>query len=214
MDTNELISKRFQELEREMRAVRLLGSSHEPYVDSDSFHRWATSALNLLERVLGENSAHARSFRRIFEEFSQKTTQLDSAQGIFKAAKADYDGGYVFDLEARVSGEIFGDFVLLAKRSLKDGYKDVAAVLACAALEDALKKFATLKGLDVSDRSMQDVVAAIKSKGLVGGAQKALLDAMPKIRDYAMHANWVKITPEDVNSVIGFVEQFLVSRFS
>ena len=57
-------------------------------------------------------------------------------------------------------------------------------------------------------------MAAIKSKGLVTGAQKTLLDAMPKIRDYAMHANWQKITPEDVNSVIGFVEQFLVSRFS
>jgi hypothetical protein len=60
---------------------------------------------------------------------------------------------------------------------------------------------------------MQDVVNALKSKGLIGGAQKTLLDAMPKIRDYAMHANWAKIRPEDVNSVIGFVEQFLVIHF-
>jgi len=29
-----------------------------------------------------------------------------------------------------------------------------------------------------------------------------------KIRDYAMHANWDKLSPEDVNSMIGFVEQF------
>jgi hypothetical protein len=38
-----------------------------------------------------------------------------------------------------------------------------------------------------------------------------LLDAMPKIGDFAMHANWGKISDADVNSVIGFVEQFLVS---
>jgi len=90
----------------------------------------------------------------------------------------------------------------------------VAAVLACAALEDALKRLALLNDLDVSDKSMQDVVNALKSKGLVGGAQKTLLDTMPKIRDYAMHANWNKITPQDVGSVIGFVEQLLLTKFS
>lgn len=48
---------------------------------------------------------------------------------------------------------------------------------------------------------------ALKRKGLVFGAQKTLLDTMPKIRNLAMHANGDKITPPDVSSVIGFVEQ-------
>ena len=38
--------------------------------------------------------------------------------------------------------------------------KDVAAVLACAALEDALKRFGRLKGLQVEDKAMQEVVNA------------------------------------------------------
>lgn len=29
-----------------------------------------------------------------------------------------------------------------------------------------------------------------------------------------MHAEWTKIDPADVSSVIGFVEQFLISHFS
>ena len=98
--------------------------------------------------------------------------------------------------------------------ALAEGAKDVAAVLACAALEDALKRLALLNNLEVSDKTMQDVVNALKAKGLVGGAQKSLLDTMPKIRDYAMHANWDKITPQDVGSVIGFVEQLLLVKFS
>lgn len=89
----------------------------------------------------------------------------------------------------------------------------MAAVLACAALEDALKRFAESNGLNVNDKVMQEVVNALKAKGLVTGAQKSLLDSMPKIRDYAMHANWDKITAQDVGSVIGFVEQFLLSHF-
>ena len=66
---------------------------------------------------------------------------------------------------------------------------------------------------DVDDKAMQEVVAALKSKGLVAGAQKSLLDVTPKIRDLAMHANWNKIAEADVQSVIGFVEQFLVTKF-
>ena len=108
----------------------------------------------------------------------------------------------------------FGDFIVLAKQSLAEGYKDVAAVLASAALEDSLKRYAIANGLSVDDGSMTGVINALKSKGLVSGAQKSLLDAMPKIRNYAMHADWEKISEPDVNSIIGFVEQFLLNKFS
>ena len=128
--------------------------------------------------------------------------------------REDFEGGYVFNVDLRISGEIFGDFIAMAKHSLSEGHKDVAAVLACAALEDTLKRFAATNGLDVSEKSMQEVVSALKSKGLVSGAQKSLLDSMPKLRDFAMHANWEKLTAPDVSSVIGFVEQFLLSKFS
>lgn len=111
------------------------------------------------------------------------------------------------------SGEIFGDFVSAAKAALSEGQHTVAAVLACAALEDALKRYAKSKGLSVEDKNMEDVVNALKAQGLVSGAQKVLLAAMPKIRNHAMHADWEKLTPQDAGSVIGFVEQFLLSHF-
>ena len=60
---------------------------------------------------------------------------------------------------------------------------------------------------------MNEVINALKAKSLVFGAQKSLLSAMPKIRNYAMHADWDKISEPDVSSVIGFVEQFLLSNF-
>ncbi len=85
--------------------------------------------------------------------------------------------------------------------------------MACAALEDALKRYARNNSLDVENKNMQEVVNALKSEGLVGGAKKTLLDTMPTIRDYAMHANWKKISSTDVSSVIGFVEQFLMEHF-
>ena len=98
----------------------------------------------------------------------------------------------------------------LAKAALGEGHHTVAAVLACAALEDALKRYAIRNGLQIDGKTMEDVVNALKGAGLVSGAQKALLGAMPKVRNYAMHADWDKITPQDAGSVIGFVESFLL----
>ena len=164
--------------------------------------------------MFGEESPHYRNLSKAYETYCGRPSDLAATRGVFLAAKADYEGGYLFRVEATLSGEIFGDFVVAAKAALADGQKDVAAVLACAALEDALKRFALMNGLDVSDKGMQEVVGALKSKGLVGGAQKTLLDTMPKIRDYAMHANWEKLTAQDVGSVLGFVEQLLLTKFS
>ena len=60
---------------------------------------------------------------------------------------------------------------------------------------------------------MQEVINALKAKGLVSGPQKSLPDSMPKVRNAAMHADWQKIPPQDVGSVIGYVEQFLLTHF-
>lgn len=141
-------------------------------------------------------------------------SSVRTLKALFQSAKEDFEGGYVFDVDLRVSGEVFGDFVALARRTLSDGHKDVAAVLACAALEDSLKRYSQVNGLEINDKTMQEVVNSLKAQGLVVGAQKSLLDAMPRIRNLAMHAEWEKISEPDVSSVIGFVEQFLLTKFS
>ena len=103
---------------------------------------------------------------------------------------------------------------LLPRQSLSEGQKDVAAVLACAALEDAIKRLAQSGGIAADGKTMAELVNALKSAGLVAGAQKTLLDAMPRIRNMALHAEWEKITEQDVGSVLGYVEQLLLSKFS
>ena len=185
--------------------------------DQASFYAWASSALNLVQGVFGKDSPHYERLHveidRISNNFIEEK-HLNACRGLFLGAKSDVDGGYLFNLQMSFSGEIFGDFVTAAKAALVEGNHSVAAVLACAALEDALKRYATSKGLLVDDKTMDEVVNALKSQGLVSGAQKALLAAMQKIRNYAMHADWEKLTPQDAGSVIGFVEQFLLSNFT
>ncbi len=206
---------RFAELERSFAELPYESSEYTGrYVPKGKWRQWATSAQSLIRAVFGESSPHYANFLALYEKCHGSEEEVGSLKAVFASAKEDFDGGYVFNVELRVSGEVFGDFVTLARQALNEGHKDVAAVLACAALEDALKRFAVVNGLAVSDKTMQEVVNALKSAGLVAGAQKTLLDAMPRIRNIAMHADWGKLSEPDVSSVIGFVEQFLLLQFS
>ena len=116
------------------------------------------------------------------------------------------------ETEGRIGED--ADLQPLARQSLAEGQKDVAAVLACAALEDAIKRLAATNNLPTEGKTMIELVNALKSAGIVSGAQKSLLEAMPRIRNMAMHAEWSKISEPDVSSVLGYVEQHLLSKFS
>jgi hypothetical protein len=212
---NETFSRRFQQLDEKFESLpkeyNEYGGSYYP---DGSWQQWATSCQNLTKAVYGSDSPHYENLIKAIARCEGSGHRVNVVRGIFLSAKEDFEGGFVFNVELTVSGEIFGDFVVLAKQALSEGHKDVAAVLASAALEDALKRYATANGLNVDGKSMAEVVNALKSRGLVSGAQKSLLDTMPGIRNLAMHAEWSKISEPDVNSVIGFVEQFLLTNFS
>lgn len=212
---NELFARRFEELQKSKDKIPFYSSSMGgTYVPEGQWQGWATSVQSLLKAVFGENGQQYLNFSKAYEACNGDDHSVRPLFHMFTSAKEDFEGGYVFNVELRVSGEVFGDFVVLARKALDEGHKDVAAVLACAALEDALKRYATVSGLVVDDKAMADVVNALKGAGLVAGAQKAILDRMPTIRNYALHANWEKISEPDVGGVIGFVEQFLLTKFS
>ena len=214
MRTRDMVAQRFAELEQQMDKIERKQGQMTDSAPNDQWHQWATSVLHILQSTYGTDSSHYKNFDRIYSTYTGWWSEVEGAKGVFRAAKADWDGGYFFSLQNTMSGEILGDFVRLAREALNEGHKDVAAVLTSAALEDALKRYASSCGLEVIGRSMQDTVGALKAKSLISGAQKSLLDALPQVRNRAMHAEWDKITAESVGGMLGFVEQFLLSHFS
>ena len=212
----ENVKARFAQLAEEAQRIPLQGDSADPYADGPEFHAWAASALHLVAGVFGEESPHFKQLSAHVQEAARTYVDLrglNRCRGAFLGAKSDADGDYIFRLEATLTGEVFGDFVTAAKAALAENRHEVAAVLASAALEDALKRYAASNQLSVDGKTMEDIVNALKSKGLVGGAQKTLLTAMPKIRNQAMHADWKGLTAQEVGSLVGFTEQFLLAHF-
>jgi hypothetical protein len=212
----EKIQKRFDDLLSMGNSIPILGRDSR-MADPETFYTWSASVQSLFHGVFGPQSPHYTRFNAEISSIQSNYVSersLHAFRGIFLGAKSDFEGGYLFSIEKSVSGELFGDLVALAKASLAEGHHTVATVLASAALEDALKRYALANGLSVDGNTMEQVVNALKSQGLVSGPQKSLLAAMPKIRNHAMHADWDKLTPQDAGSVVGFVEHFLLSNFS
>ena len=57
-------------------------------------------------------------------------------------------------------------------------------------MEDALKRCANARGLNVQNKNMNEVVNALKAEGVIRINQGALLSAFVKLRNDAFHARW------------------------
>ena len=168
--------------------------------------------LELVERV--RKQVYENKNTRHSDEYFNARIFVQHLHGFLRNLALDIRGGRIANVQSEARGEVLGDFLVLAREALKEGEKDVAAVLACAALEDALKRCASDRGLNVEDKNMSSVVNALKSKGVIRGAKGQILRGYVQIRNKAFHAEWDAIDDASVSSIIGFTERFLVQQFS
>jgi hypothetical protein len=136
MKVEQRISERFRELAALGEKVP---SDHQQYLREREWHAWSASAIQLVTSVFGSDSPHARVLQKCADYDVPQSRVLDQALGAFSAAQSDYEAGLASNFRTEIAGEILGDFVALSKSALSEGHMTVAAVLASAALEDALK---------------------------------------------------------------------------
>jgi len=135
-------------------------------------------------------------------------------KGILLSIKHDVENDLIFNVEKQAIGSVVADFITLAKTSSEKNNKDVAAVLASAALEDSLKRYALLNNLNVDDKEMPGVISALKGKGLLKGPQASVVSSHTKTRNKAFHAQFDSIEMPEVKSLIAFTEEFIIKNLS
>jgi uncharacterized protein YutE (UPF0331/DUF86 family) len=176
--------------------------------------------LSLLQKVYGNSNDHINNFQSQLSDFNfnDKTIEYKDILQICIAKlefiKSEIQLGLVNSIKNEVTGEIVADFLSLARKSLTEDIVEVAAVLSCASLEDTLKRYARLNDLNVDEKTMTEVINALKSKGLLSSAQDSILKGYAKIRNKVFHADWDKIEKSDISSIVGFTEEFVLKHFS
>src|SRR5262245_45467883 len=108
-------------------------------VDSAEFYEWSAASLSFLHMVFSEaQHPHFRTFKEhVNGPFARDATQ---GLGILKAAYDELQKGFVGKLQNLVAAHIFTDFLEMAVHLREAGYKDAAASLGGAVLEDGLRR--------------------------------------------------------------------------
>lgn len=185
------------------------------------FNQVYFGTLTLLETLYTSNNVRISSLVKFKSERYDPNPTIthltnnfrENLIGILNSIKTDIENDLIVNIEKQIIGSVVADFISLAKSSVEQN-KDVAAVLASAAIEDSLKRYALLNGLQVEDKDMTNVVNALKSQGLIKGPQASLLKGCTDTRNKAFHAQWDKIDIPEVKSLITFAEEFILKNLS
>lgn len=178
--------------------------------------------ITIVSQLYGANSVQmlalkdekARLMAVSGNEYSKQSILLQELYGLLATIVAEIEAGLVESVESEAMGEVYADFISLAKEALEQNSKDVAAVLASAALEDALKRFAGSKGLDTSGKDMSEVISLLKSTQLLQRTESKVVQSYVTLRNKSLHAEWDKINIPEVSSLIGYVEGFILAHFA
>lgn len=181
----------------------------EGWVDSELFAEWRTQSLVVLRQTLG----HEHQYTQSFEEVTQKEgvpSSVHNGIGVLRAVAEDLANGYLFDVKLLIEAEVFADFLEMAKHLVDCGYKDPAASLAGAVLEDGLRRIADSRGVGYKK---SDGISALNDALAKAGAYNKLtqskIDSWRHIRNSADHGNFGDYTQEDSHTMVVGITEFL-----
>ncbi|AIP33456.1 HEPN domain protein [Paraburkholderia xenovorans LB400] len=183
------------------------------FVDVQLANQWLTSCLNLLSRVLGENSAHYQRIKEQFPEYP-KWANVDQAFGVLLAAKDDYESGSIFSVKTLIEAEVFDEFLGQAEHLLEAGYFQPAAVLAGSVLEDGLRKLCIANDITLPDKAKLDWMnSELAKKGKYSKLMQKRITTIADLRNSAAHGKWDEFEKADVESMLRDVRDFMTKHY-
>jgi hypothetical protein len=218
MNIDEKIINRFDELILKSNKVILTNTPSgvllgRNFVDSEISNEWKILCLNLLRRVFGIDSVHYQKFESVSVDIVY-FDNVKSALGILKAAKNDYENGYLFDTRALIEAEIFSDILEQSEELLKKGHYQVSAVVAGCVLEDGLRKLCNKNNITFPKKpTIEPMNVELAKMGIYNQFIKDKISSIGKLRNHAAHGEWNEFNNKDVEDMINDVRRFMEDYF-
>ena len=212
MKPDPTISKRFGELEQGISKVKQhiwRDDFGQHRVENSSFQEWATNVASLLQRVLREDSIHFKNFESHYSKFEGFDYEFDRLIGIFRAAKSDYEGGYLFKLNSLISAEVVDGILEQAQELLDAKYIGPACVVVGVALETTVKKLC--ENNSIPHAKLDKMNADLAKAGVYNVGVQKQVTAWAHWRNDAAHGNWNSFTEQDVTDMIKGVQRFIAN---
>ncbi len=177
------------------------------WADEGIFRQWRTSCLAFLNALPSEYI-----YRGEFENCCTREYEDDVKQGVavLRSAKEDIEGGYLQKVETLVSASIFSDFLEMADHLLDNGYKDPAASLIGAVLEDGLRRICVNNGITLKTKEdINSLNQKLAQNHVYNPLQQKQIQVWNDIRNNADHCHFDQYKSDDVTDMLKRVRSFL-----
>lgn len=179
-----------------------------PTLDHGAFTEWRAQSLSLLTNLLGTDHVYVSSFEQ--EVDRGYTSSVEAGIGILRAVCEDLKDGFLTDVQTLVSAEVFTDFLAMAGHLLERKYKDPAASLCGAVLEEGLRRIATNEGLKVRERDdLSTLNQKLADNGVYTRLVQKQLTVWTAVRNAADHGKFSEYSKRDVADMHAGVSSFL-----
>jgi hypothetical protein len=209
----EKITNRIDDLLEKSNAVI---DTYKTYPDWGAFIEWKTQTQSFLINLLGSQHNYVESFQKEFTDITPSkiphiiTGGIAGGQAILRAVREDVLGGYLTDVRTLISAEVFTDFLEMVEHLLDNGYKDAAATLCGAVLEDGLRRIASKNGVTVrSKEDLNSLTQKCADKGIFNRLVQKKINVWNEIRNNAAHGKFDEYSEQDVRDMEKGVNQFL-----
>ncbi|MDA1051374.1 MAG: DUF4145 domain-containing protein [Planctomycetota bacterium] len=182
------------------------------FVDPILVVQWQTSVSSLFSRVFANHDPTFQRFADACKANLNSALSFDIQRSIFRAAKEDFEGGYLFDIQNLVHSDVFIDELEQAKHFLDKGFKVPAAVIAGTVLETTLRRMCdTHSGLTPSD-NINAMNNDLYTANVYGKASNKQVGSWGDIRNDAAHGRPDEFDPKQVSQMIDGVRDFVAKH--
>ena len=202
-DHDEILLKFKELIGKAQAACEAFEQSKDGTIRGDAYFELRVSSINLLSRLSSEDSIYV-------QELKQMKPNAFSMKGVLEAARNDYLQGFMADHKLLVSAEVFSDLLVQAEVLLDHDYKDAAAVIIRAVLEDGIKRLCESHKIEVGRRdTIQQLNEKLYKENVYSALQHKEIIAKAEIGNCAAHARFDQYKKEDVVAFLEFTLRFL-----
>ncbi|MBP9811144.1 hypothetical protein KBF38_22760 [bacterium] len=189
------------------------------YADQGLYFAFKAHGLACLVDVLGANHSYTKSFEKMFVEDGRRS-EAEGGQRLLQTVREEFQAGYLHSVKELINAEVFSDFIEMAEYLLTQGYKDPAAVLGGAVLEEHLRKLCdkneipltTLDNKGDTRKKQANVLNDDLAKaGVYTKVQQKAVTGWQGIRNEAAHGNFQAYSSEEVRLMLSGITAFVAT---
>lgn len=138
---------------------------------------------------------------------------VSEVAGILKAVQHNIRSGMLLNIRSLLQAEIFSDFLEMAEHLLNEKYKDAAAVLLGAVLEDSLRKLADANNISCYSEAGKPLTIdplniALAKAQIYGPLVQKQITTWANLRNDAAHGYFLRYDEGQVQQMLLFVQKF------